>query len=450
VRSLKLLLFVVLVCAWVTVRAHPLGNSTVNRWAQLSISADGVEIDYVLDLAELPTLVESASADRNGDGEVSAAEWAAHAKRWARGLTRSLRVEADGRPLAFNVREQRWKQQEGEAGLATLRLEARLRTERVARPVAGPMSLTYNDETNSGSLGWKEVLLRASDEVRIVRTTLPRSDRSRRLTAFAAGADAAYPDVTSGSATFELIVAPAPLTPAQAVAAAGNAPESAAAAAGPPAAPVATASSGEAAPAPPADGVLSEHPRPLGLLVSYFRLGMHHIATGWDHLLFLFGLLLLRLELRRIVMVVTAFTLAHSLTLGIAAAGWITPPSIWTEPAIALTIAYVGIINLLRRGGHQGLWLAFGFGLIHGFGFAGALAESAATGALDGKAFLFSLASFNLGIEALQLALVLVVVPVLAWCARRAWYAAARRVAAAGLAASGMGVFIARLAGAMT
>lgn len=446
-RSPKLLLFVILVCAFAAARAHPLGNATVNRWAQLSVSAASIEIDYVLDLAELPTLVEISTADRDGNGEVSAAEWGAYAKRWAQTLPKMLKVELDGRPVALAVREQRWKQQEGEAGLATLRLEARLRADPGALRTLRSMSLTYADETNASALGWKEVVLRASDDVRVLRTTLPRADRSRRLTSFPANADSAYSNITFGSATFSLAVATPEVDQPRTPGALPAVADTPAAANEPPSAHSDLVSSLEAQAEPPAQPAATKQPQMNGLLLSYFKLGMHHIATGWDHLLFLFGLLLLRLELRRIVLVVTAFTLAHSLTLSIAALGLITPPSTWIEPAIALTIAYVGLINLTARGRHHGAWLAFGFGLVHGFGFAGALAQSAATHSIQGTQLLLSLASFNLGIETLQVALVLLVVPVLRWCAGAAWYAPAQRAAAACLAVSGVGVFLARLSG---
>lgn len=130
---------------------------------------------------------------------------------------------------------------------------------------------------------------------------------------------------------------------------------------------------------------------------AFFRLGVHHIATGWDHLMFLFGLVVAQASLRRLVWVITAFTAAHSLILGLAASGFITPPGDWVEPAIALTITYVGLSNLLGYNRH-GTSLAFAFGLVHGFGFAGALAETMGN-IQTGGGWLVNLAAFNLGIE---------------------------------------------------
>ena len=136
--------------------------------------------------------------------------------------------------------------------------------------------------------------------------------------------------------------------------------------------------------------------------------GVHHILIGPDHLLFLVGLLLLGGRLRKLVLIVTAFTLAHSVTLSLAALDVVTPPARLVEPAIALSIVYVGADNLLVRGGRDvRAWIALAFGLIHGFGFASVLKEMD----LPRRALGWSLFSFNVGVEIGQLA---VVVPVAA------------------------------------
>jgi hydrogenase/urease accessory protein HupE len=153
--------------------------------------------------------------------------------------------------------------------------------------------------------------------------------------------------------------------------------------------------------------------------------GVHHILIGPDHLLFLVGLLLLGGSLRRLAMVVTAFTLAHSVTLSLAALGIFTPPASVIEPAIALSIVYVGVDNLLVRDGRDMRgWIAFAFGFIHGFGFANVLREMD----LPARALGWSLFSFNLGVEVGQLLVVMVVASLLA--AVRARSAAAGRLVA--------------------
>jgi hydrogenase/urease accessory protein HupE len=138
--------------------------------------------------------------------------------------------------------------------------------------------------------------------------------------------------------------------------------------------------------------------------------GVHHILIGPDHLLFLVGLLLLGGSLRRLVLVVSAFTVAHSITLSLAVLRFVTPPPWLVEPAIALSIVYVGADNLTVRGGRDvRAWIAFAFGLIHGFGFANVLREMD----LPARALGWSLLSFNLGVEIGQLAVVIVVASVL-------------------------------------
>jgi hydrogenase/urease accessory protein HupE len=139
--------------------------------------------------------------------------------------------------------------------------------------------------------------------------------------------------------------------------------------------------------------------------------GIHHILIGPDHLLFLIGLLLLGGTLRQLTVVVTSFTIAHSITLTLAALNLVTPPARIIEPAIALSIVYVGFDNLLVRGGRDmRAWIAFTFGFIHGFGFANVLREME----LPRRALGWSLFSFNVGVEIGQLIVVVAVASALA------------------------------------
>jgi hydrogenase/urease accessory protein HupE len=134
--------------------------------------------------------------------------------------------------------------------------------------------------------------------------------------------------------------------------------------------------------------------------------GIHHILIGPDHLLFLVGLLLLGGSIRRLAMVVTAFTIAHSVTLSLAALNILSPPASLIEPAIALSIVYVGADNLLAQGGRDvRAWIAFAFGFIHGFGFANVLREME----LPRQALGWSLFAFNFGVEIGQLVVVIAV-----------------------------------------
>jgi hypothetical protein len=176
----------------------------------------------------------------------------------------------------------------------------------------------------------------------------------------------------------------------------------------------------------------------------FFKLGVHHIATGYDHLLFLLGLLLLRQGFGRLVGVVTAFTVAHSITLGVAAAGLVRPPGAWIELAIAASIAYVGFAALLRPRTSHGPWIALAFGLVHGFGFAAALSV-ALEGVTVGRGWLVALASFNLGIEAFQLLVVALLWPLLQGADRLSWASALRKALALGVSAAGVAWMAARV-----
>jgi hydrogenase/urease accessory protein HupE len=156
--------------------------------------------------------------------------------------------------------------------------------------------------------------------------------------------------------------------------------------------------------------------------------GTRHILIGPDHLIFLVGLLLLGGTRRQFALIVTAFTLAHSLTLSLAALNLVRPPTRLIEPAIALSIVYVGADNLLMRGGRDvRVWIASAFGLMHGFGYASALRGLS----LPARALGWSLVSFNVGVEIGQLLVVVVVASALAALRSRSDILA-RRLAFAG------------------
>jgi len=152
--------------------------------------------------------------------------------------------------------------------------------------------------------------------------------------------------------------------------------------------------------------------------------GVHHIFIGWDHILFVIGLLLAGGTLGRLLRIVTAFTLAHSVTLALAALDLVHPPARLVEPAIALSIVYVGLDNLMagREGRDVRVWIALAFGLIHGFGFAGVLRETG----LPAAHLAGSLVAFNLGVEIGQACIVLLVAPAILQLARRSARASAR------------------------
>ncbi|UCD67818.1 MAG: HupE/UreJ family protein, partial [Betaproteobacteria bacterium] len=145
--------------------------------------------------------------------------------------------------------------------------------------------------------------------------------------------------------------------------------------------------------------------------VDYFRLGVEHILGGIDHLLFVLALLLIVDGTRRLIATITAFTIAHSLTLAAATLGWVHVPQAPVEAVIALSILFVAGEILHVRAGRPGItrrwpWLvAFTFGLLHGFGFAGALTEVG----LPQKEIPLALLTFNVGVEVGQILFILAV-----------------------------------------
>jgi hydrogenase/urease accessory protein HupE len=157
--------------------------------------------------------------------------------------------------------------------------------------------------------------------------------------------------------------------------------------------------------------------------------GVHHILIGPDHLLFLAGLLLLGGTMKQLLLVVTAFTIAHSITLSLAALGMVIPPANAIEPAIALSIVYVGADNLLVSAGGRDTraWVAFAFGLIHGFGFANVLREMD----LPSRSLGWTLFAFNVGVEIGQLVFVVLIASLFVWIRARG-EAAGRRLVFAG------------------
>ncbi|MEM9634238.1 MAG: HupE/UreJ family protein [Pseudomonadota bacterium] len=157
------------------------------------------------------------------------------------------------------------------------------------------------------------------------------------------------------------------------------------------------------------DAVLPVEPEGWQVFEAYTWLGFEHILEGWDHLLFLFALLVLIRDFWRLVGAVTAFTVAHSLTLAASTLGWLTLPAAPVEAVIALSIVFLASEIAASRQGSRRLsqtapWLVtFAFGLLHGLGFAGALKDIG----LPQADIPLALLAFNIGVEAGQLAFVI-------------------------------------------
>jgi len=167
-------------------------------------------------------------------------------------------------------------------------------------------------------------------------------------------------------------------------------------------------------------------------IFTFLKIGILHILAGYDHILFLLGLLIVTKRFKNILKIITSFTLAHSLTLTIAALGIFLLPSRLTESLIALSIAYVAIENVLMIARHETKqwytklfladvskrWLvALFFGLIHGFGFSSALREIG----IPSNELVTSLISFNVGVEFGQLLIIATLLPLLWFVRKKHW-----------------------------
>lgn len=154
---------------------------------------------------------------------------------------------------------------------------------------------------------------------------------------------------------------------------------------------------------------------------TYLQLGFTHILPlGLDHVLFVLGLFFLNPKLKTVFLQITAFTVAHSVTLGLVMYGIINPPDYLIEPIIALSIAFVALENLVTD---QLKWwrtlVVFGFGLIHGCGFAGVLGDLG----LPSQHFITALITFNIGVEIGQLAVIFIAYLLVGvWFGKREWY----------------------------
>lgn len=174
----------------------------------------------------------------------------------------------------------------------------------------------------------------------------------------------------------------------------------------------------------------------------FLALGVEHLLLGLDHLLFVVALLISARRLRDVLGVVTTFTVAHSIALGLTALGVTNVPSSVVEPLIALSIAYVATENLLGRpGGPWRLAAVFGFGLLHGMGFAGGLDLAGE----EGWSWVVPLASFNIGVELGQVAVAAALFPLLALLRR--WSRSGRLLllASGAIALCGLVWFVERL-----
>jgi hypothetical protein len=179
----------------------------------------------------------------------------------------------------------------------------------------------------------------------------------------------------------------------------------------------------------------------LAATTRFVALGIEHILLGLDHVLFVVALLLGARRLRDVAVVASLFTVAHSVTLALAVVGWVHVPARLVEPLIALSIAFVALENLLGQPSRFRLGVIFGFGLLHGLGFAGSLRMS------DEVSWnlVTSLLSFNVGIEVGQALLIAVAFPFLLLVRRASWAPVGYAVTTVAVAAVGLVWFFQRV-----
>lgn len=180
---------------------------------------------------------------------------------------------------------------------------------------------------------------------------------------------------------------------------------------------------------------------PLSSASRFVVMGVQHIAGGADHVLFLLALVLGAPSLVSLAKVASAFTAAHSTTLALAAIGGVDVPGVIVEPLIALSIAWVAVHNAVSGGNGTRLPVVFGFGLLHGLGFAGSLSF---TDEVSWR-LLSSLLTFNLGIELGQALIVLLALPVLLAVRRQPWSGTAHLAATGLVGLVGLAWFAERL-----
>lgn len=158
-----------------------------------------------------------------------------------------------------------------------------------------------------------------------------------------------------------------------------------------------------------------------GVFLNFLSLGVHHILIGFDHLLFLLALLIVCRTWKDAAIIITCFTLAHTITLSLASLNIVSLPQNWVELAIALTIIYVGFENLYFKHRPRHRWILTScFGLIHGLGFANVLIGIGL--GKTGAPMLIPLFAFNLGVEIGQLGLSIIALPIMWYLLKFNWY----------------------------
>jgi ABC-type nickel/cobalt efflux system permease component RcnA len=166
-----------------SVFAHPMGNFSVNHYSRLAVGKEEVDLLYIVDMAEIPTHAERTAMDTNGDKEISPEEEQRYLEKMAETLPTQLSLMLDGKPAALTLGEHTLRFKPGQADLPTLRMEFSLRAPLPASlPAAGAVqTLQYADHTYTDRLGWKEVIVAPSQEVKLLGSDVPQDDLSNQL-----------------------------------------------------------------------------------------------------------------------------------------------------------------------------------------------------------------------------------------------------------------------------
>ena len=179
--------------------AHPLGNFTVNRYSRLELYSDAIRIRYLLDMAEIPAFQEIGEVDTNGNGETEPSESEAYLSRKAADIEDHLHLSFDGSTAALELLSSEITYPEGQAGLRTLRIGLLLQS-----PTAGTdIALDYRDDNYSDRIGWKEIVVRSAEGVRVSSSSVASDDISSELTSYPADLLSSPLDVSAASVSYE-------------------------------------------------------------------------------------------------------------------------------------------------------------------------------------------------------------------------------------------------------
>jgi ABC-type nickel/cobalt efflux system permease component RcnA len=182
--------------------AHPLGNFSVNRYTRIEPSRGQIHLRTILDMAEIPTFQERVRIDANGDGTISDAERDSYMEPLIAGLIAQMSLQVDGRPVTLALGAHSMALLPGQGGLQTMRVEADLTAELADAP--GPWRAEFHDESFAGRPGWREVIVRAGDGMRLTESNAPIDDITRELTSYPVDALRNLPAESQASFRFAL------------------------------------------------------------------------------------------------------------------------------------------------------------------------------------------------------------------------------------------------------